>query len=86
MALIAQALNAVISAYMLLILVWCVGSFFPQWRYERWYRWVGEMVAPLLGLFRALPLRTGNMDFTPLVAMLALQMLQRFIGMAAGGH
>jgi YggT family protein len=84
--LIAQIVNAVINAYMVLILVYCVGSMFLQWRGARWYGWVGEVTAPLLGIFRALPLRSGNMDFSPMVAMLALQLIQRFIVGAAGGH
>lgn len=81
----------VLQLYVLLIFAWTFGSFFPQWRYQRWYQVVGEIVQPYLNLFRWLPLRiqTGGatMDLTPTVAMFVLLSFIYMINMSAtGGH
>jgi YggT family protein len=73
--------NGVLRAYMLLIMVYSFGSFFPQWRYERWYRLVCEIVYPYLNLFRRLPLQVGMMDLTPMAAIMVLWLLQNLFAM-----
>lgn len=74
----------ILQLYQLMIIAWAFGSFFPQWRYQKWYQMLGEIVQPYLNLFRWLPLRmqTGAaiMDLTPIVAMIVLQI---FIGLVA---
>jgi YggT family protein len=85
MALLALIVYYVLQAYTLLIFVWVFGSWFPRWRYERWYQTVGEIVMPYLNLFRGLPLRVGMMDLTPLVAVVVLSIFQRLVLMSAGG-
>jgi YggT family protein len=71
--------DRVLEAYMLMIMVWSFGSFFPQWRYAAWYKLLGEIVSPYLNLFRALPLRAGMMDFTPMVAIFVLILFRQLI-------
>ena len=81
----------VLQLYQLMIVAWAFGSFFPQWRFQKWYRMLGEVVQPYMNLFRWLPLRMqgagGGIDFTPLVALLVLQLFERLVATAAmGGH
>ena len=45
-----------------------------------WFRLIGEIVAPYLNLFRGLPLQTGGLDFTPMVAMFVLLIFRNLIG------
>lgn len=78
-----------LELYQLLIIVWAFGSFFPQLRFQQWYKVVGDIVQPYLNLFKWLPLqiRTGNsiMDLTPIVAMFALQLFIGLIQVAVAG-
>jgi uncharacterized protein YggT (Ycf19 family) len=71
---------------MLLIMVWAFGSFFPRWQYEKWYRVLNDIVWPYISLFRGLNLRMGQFDFTPMVAILVLAVLQRLVLAAAVGN
>ena len=75
-----------LQVYILLIFVWVIGTWVPQWRYQRWYQIVDEIVAPYMNLFRSLPLRSGTLDFTPLVAVLVLILFQSLVKLAGGLH
>ncbi len=79
----------ILELYQLLILAWAFGSFFPQWRFQKWYRVLGEIVQPYLNLFRFLPLRINMgqsyMDLTPLVALFVLQIFERLVITAVTG-
>jgi len=79
-------LNYVIEAYILLIIVWVLGSWFPQWKYTAWYRVVEDLVTPYMSLFKAIPLRIGMFDLSPMLAIFALALIQRLIiSLAVGG-
>jgi YggT family protein len=79
MPLVAVFVLYAIRAYMLLIFVYVLGSWFPQWQYTAWYRFVGDIVRPYLNIFRAIPLRMGMIDLTPMLAMFALIILERLL-------
>jgi YggT family protein len=79
MPLVAIAVDYALRAYMLLIFVYVLGSWFPQWRFQNWYRVVGDIVQPYLNIFRALPLRVGMLDLTPAVALLVLMVFERLL-------
>jgi len=70
--LILLIIDKVIQLYILLIIVWSFGSWFPAWRYQQWFRLVHEFVWPYMCLFSSLPLRSGGFDFTPMVAIVVL--------------
>lgn len=84
---VALFVHYAIQMYMLLIFVWVLGSWFPQWRGQQWYRTVGDIIKPYLDVFKALPLRMGMIDFTPMVALLGLMLLDRLLlsAMTGGG-
>lgn len=86
MPLIALFVYYALYAYILLIFVWVMGSWVPQWRYQRWYQLVEEIVKPYMNLFRPLPLRIGMMDLTPMAAILVLYLFQRLVMTAGGLH
>jgi len=58
-------------AWIVLLIVRCVLSFIPVWR-PAWADVIERVTEPLLKPFRRLPLRAGQIDFTPVVAILAL--------------
>ena len=69
-------INVLFRAYILLVIVWVLGSWFPQWRYQSWFRYVDGLVRPYIELFKVLPLRIGMMDLSPMVAILVLYLFQ----------
>lgn len=79
MPLIPMILYYVVQAYILLILVWVFGSWFPQWQQQSWYRTVEDLVAPYMNLFKLIPLRIGMIDLSPMLAIFVLFILQRLI-------
>lgn len=86
MLLIPLILYYAIQAYILLIIVWVLGSWFPQWKYQSWYRFIEDLVSPYMNLFRAIPLRMGMFDLSPMLAILVLWVVQRLvISLAVGG-
>lgn len=74
-----------IRLYMLLIFVWVMGSWFPQWRGQQWYSTVGDIIKPYMDLFKRIPLRMGMIDLTPMLALGALMVLDSFLMAAMHG-
>jgi YggT family protein len=80
---IADFLSALITVYVLVIIAWVVLSFIfamgVRLPYSRWVNAVLDFLrdtsTPWLNLFRRLPLRVGPLDLSPIVAILALQIL-----------
>ncbi len=83
MGLILFIINRVIELYILLIIVWAFGSWFPSWRFQGWYKLVHEFVWPYMSLFASLPLRTGGFDLTPMVAIFVLWLFRQIVFMVA---
>ena len=79
MPLIASLVYWAVQAYILLIFVWVLGSWFPQWRYQSWFRFVNDVVEPYINLFKPLPLRIGMLDLTPMVAIMVLWLFQTLL-------
>ena len=80
---IADFVGAFVTVYILVIIAWVVLSFIfsmgVRVPYSRWSNAVMDFLrdtsAPWLNLFRRLPLRVGPLDLTPIVAIIALQIL-----------
>jgi YggT family protein len=74
-----------LNLYSLIVFVWCLGSWIPQWRYQDWYRTLAAVVEPYVNLFRPLGLQYGGLDLTPFVAILVLNLFGHLIGAALSG-
>ena len=80
---IADFLSALLTVYVIVIIAWIVFSFIfamgVRMPYTRWFNAVLDFLRdvsnPWLNLFRRLPLRVGPLDLTPIVAIIALQLL-----------
>ncbi|MBN2082053.1 YggT family protein [bacterium] len=79
MQLLTMFLHYALRAYVLLIFVYVLGSWFPQWRQQAWYRLISDLVQPYLQLFSKLPLRVGMLDLTPMLALLILMVVDQFV-------
>jgi len=82
---LAVFVSYAIQVYIILIFVWVMGSWFPQWKGQQWYRIVDEIIRPYMNLFKALPLRMGQIDFTPIAAIFILYMIQGLLGQVIRG-
>jgi YggT family protein len=84
---IADFLNALFNVYSICIVAWIVISFVfalgARMPYSRWFNAVMDFLRdvsePYLRIFRRLGLRAGAFDFSPIVALIVLRILQGVI-------
>ncbi|MBO7672812.1 YggT family protein [bacterium] len=63
--------------YFILIILYCFMSFFPRLdRNSGAVRIVATLVEPYLAIFRRFIPPAGGLDFSPIIAMIVLQILQ----------
>ena len=80
---IADFLGALLTVYVIVIIAWVVASFLFSLNvrvpYSRWSNaildFLRDTANPWLSIFRRLPLQIGPLDLSPIVAILALQIL-----------
>jgi YggT family protein len=80
---IADFIGTFVTVYVIVIIAWVVVSFILSMGvrvpYTRWSNalldFLRDTASPWLNLFRRLPLRIGPLDLTPIVAIIALQVL-----------
>lgn len=75
----ARLVNLVFLVYFLMILVRIIGSWFPQSRDNNFMRFLAHYTDPYLNLFRRIIPPIGMMDFSPIIALLALQLAKWFL-------
>ena len=84
---IADFLSALIQVYTLIVIAWVIFSFvFAMGLRVPYSRplnavldFLRDVTEPFLRIFRRLPLRIGPLDLTPIVALLALQIVGSII-------
>lgn len=78
---LAITLYRIFDFYELLIIVWCIMSWFPRGVevLERIREALGMVVEPYLALFRRFIPPMSGIDFSPIVAIIVLRFLQRGI-------
>ena len=74
-------LYRVLDFYELLIVVWCIMSWIPGMNetIERIRYALGSIVEPYLSLFRRYIPPFNGIDFSPIVAIIVLRLVQRLI-------
>ena len=76
----SKVLDMVLSLYMWLIIIRALASWFAPDPYNPLYQFLVRITEPVLGYIRrVLPLRTGMMDLSPIIALLAIIFLQNFL-------
>jgi uncharacterized protein YggT (Ycf19 family) len=70
-----------VQFYVLLIVIWAILSWFNQGRgfVNDIYEILDKIVSPYINLFRRFIPTAGGMDFSPLVAILVLQLVLRLL-------
>ncbi len=71
---ILQIVLGLINIVNLLVIVWCLLSWFPNIRwYDQPFKTLDQVVQPIIAPFRKLIPPIGNIDFSPMVALFVLQ-------------
>ena len=65
--------------YFILLIVRVIGSWIPQLQHTKFMRFIAFYADPYLNLFRKFIPPLGGIDFSPIVAFLVLQVLQRLV-------
>ncbi len=64
----------------MLVLVWCLLSWFPNIRwYDQPFKTLDQIVQPIIAPFRKLIPPIGNIDLSPMIALFALQLVQMLV-------
>lgn len=73
---IGGILASLIQLVSLLIIIWCLLSWFPNinW-YEQPFRSLDQLVRPVVGPFRKLLPPISGLDLSPMLAIFSLQLL-----------
>ncbi|MDR1184739.1 MAG: YggT family protein [Coriobacteriales bacterium] len=76
-----MVLQAFVQFYVLLIIVWAVLSWFNKGvgAVNDIYQILDRIVSPYINLFRRFIPAAGGMDFSPLIAIIVLQVLLQFL-------
>lgn len=68
------------SVYTLMLLIKVLSSWFPQFRNHSFLRFISQFTDPYLNFFRKfIPPIGGTIDLSPLVAFIALQIVETFL-------
>lgn len=75
-------ISRLLDAYSLLIVVWCVLSWIPRRpgsALDAVSDAIGTLVRPYLDLFRRVMPPVGGIDFSPVVAILVIELVERVL-------
>jgi len=76
---IARLLDALLQLLSLLLFVYALGSWFPSVRRSKFYLLLSALFEPLLEPIRKVIKPVNGVDFSPLILMLLLILLQRVL-------
>ncbi|MFH5810958.1 YggT family protein [Companilactobacillus sp. FL22-1] len=68
------------QVYEMIILIYCLMSFIPSLYNSGFGRFISAMVDPFLNLIRrVIPTTLGLFDFSPIIAIILIQLLQKAV-------
>ncbi|MCI5051672.1 MAG: YggT family protein [Simkaniaceae bacterium] len=77
---ILAIIHNIFLVYTILIIVRIIASWFPTLQHQAWMHYLATVTDPYLNLFRRIiPPIGGVLDISPLLALLALRLLEAFI-------
>ncbi|MGX7203895.1 YggT family protein [Enterococcus pingfangensis] len=74
-----NVLNRLVYLYTILLVVYALMSWFPGAYQSRFGQLLGRICEPFLNLFRRLPLQFAGIDFSIMVAILALNIVMEVL-------
>ena len=76
---IIQLVNIVFEVLTWMIIIRCILSFVRHDPYQPIIKFIYEVTEPIMAPFRRMIPATGGMDFSPLVVLLAITLVQRIV-------
>ncbi|MDD2586448.1 MAG: YggT family protein [Syntrophomonadaceae bacterium] len=76
---IIQIVNAAFTVLIYLIIGRCLLSFIKHNPYQPIFKFVYDVTEPIMAPFRKLLPSAGGMDFSPILAVLALSLVQKLV-------
>lgn len=76
MGFILQVISTLFTVYMYMIIAYVLMSWFPNLRESTIGQIIGRLVEPYLAIFRRIIPPLGPIDFSPIVAIIALSLAQ----------
>lgn len=76
---IVQVVNIAFDVLIWLIIARCVLSFVRHNPYQPIIKFVYDVTEPIMGPFRRLLPAAGGLDFSPIIAVLAVTLIQRLV-------
>lgn len=76
---LSSLLIQAIEIYSYMLLIWVIGSWFPQLHGSKFYRFIDKLVEPYTRIFRGLIPPIGGFDFSVIIAFMFLNILQRIV-------
>ncbi|MDN4527134.1 YggT family protein [Fictibacillus fluitans] len=77
-SIILQAGQYIYDIFYWLMIIFIIGSWFPQFHATRMGMWIGNLVEPYFGLFRRFIPPIGVIDISVLIALIAYRYLGGF--------
>ena len=78
-------ISGLVELVNMLVVVWCLLSWFPNVRwYEQPFKTLDQIVQPIIAPFRRIIPPIANIDLSPLIAMIVLQILAAGIKQLVG--
>jgi YggT family protein len=77
---VAEIIVSVLRLFNFFLIIWCLLSWFPNinW-YDQPFKTLDRIVRPVIEPFRKIIPPIGNIDISPIVAILCLQLLAQVI-------
>jgi len=77
---IAQILGSVLQLFNFLLIIWCLCSWFPNinW-YDQPFKTLDAIVRPVIAPFKKIIPPIGNIDISPMIAILFFQFIYSVI-------
>ena len=77
---IAQIIGSLLQLFNFLLIIWCLLSWFPNinW-YDQPFKTLDMIVRPVIEPFRKIIPPIGNIDISPIVAIMCLNVLYSFV-------
>lgn len=72
-----------IEIYSYMVLIWVIGSWFPQFQNNKFYRFIDQAVEPYARIFRRIIPPIGGFDFSIIIGFFVLSIMQRLLAAVA---
>lgn len=74
-----QFVDTLFLVYMIMLFIRIMGSWFPEYQDSKFMRFISYYTDPYLNVFRKIIPPLGMIDFSPIIAFFALQIIEAIV-------